>query len=125
MTRVRPSRYKLVLRHLRQFWIDHGKACRRIGTGMGRRLGSPTVTNIWIPEGSKDLPADRKDPRARLETSLDVGDHTSCLALLEELERLPFGAVWDEHYRRANVPVGTAWLPIVKDHEKTMPAKRD
>jgi L-rhamnose isomerase len=265
---------------VRQFWIDHGIACRRIGAEMGRRLGSPTVTNVWIPDGSKDLPADRKGPRARLEASLDAvfaekidpkhhldavesklfgigsesyvagshefylgyavsrkilvcldaghfhptegiadkisstlqfvpeillhvsrgvrwdsdhvvlfddptraimeeivrgdflarthigldffdasinrvaawvigvrgtlksllwallepsaklrgfedaGDHTSRLALLEELKSLPFGAVWDEHCRRANVPVGAAWLPLVKDYEKTVLAKR-
>ena len=265
---------------VRQFWIDHGKACRRIGAEMGRRLGSPTVTNVWIPDGSKDLPVDRKGPRARLEASLDAifaekldprhhldavecklfgigsesyvagshefylgyavsrkilvcldaghfhptegiadkisstlqfvpeillhvsrgvrwdsdhvvlfddptraimeeivrgeflarthigldffdasinrvaawvvgvrgtlksllwallepsaqlraleeaGDYTSRLALLEELKSLPFGAVWDEHCRRANVPVGPAWLPVVKAYEKTVLAQR-
>ncbi|MCF7675320.1 MAG: L-rhamnose isomerase [Akkermansiaceae bacterium] len=57
---------------LRGFWIEHGKACRRIGAEMGRQLGTPTVTNLWIPDGSKDLPADRKSPRARLEASLDA-----------------------------------------------------
>lgn len=56
----------------RGFWIEHGKACRRIGAEMGRQLGSPTVTNVWIPDGSKDLPADRKGPRERLEQSLDA-----------------------------------------------------
>lgn len=265
---------------VRKFWIDHGIACRRIGAEMGRRLGSPTVTNVWIPDGSKDLPVDRKGPRARLEASLDAifaekldpkhhldavesklfgigsesyvvgshefylgyavsrkvlvcldaghfhptegiadkisstlqfvpeillhvsrgvrwdsdhvvlfddptraimeeivrgdflarthigldffdasinrvaawvvgvrgtlksllwallepaarlraleeaGDHTSRLALLEELKSLPFGAIWDEYCARANVPVGTAWLPIVKDYEKTVLSKR-
>ncbi len=57
---------------IREFWIEHGKACRRIGAEMGRQLGSTTVTNLWIPDGSKDLPADRKAPRARLEASLDA-----------------------------------------------------
>jgi L-rhamnose isomerase len=56
----------------RGFWIEHGKACRRIGAEMGRQLGSATVTNVWIPDGSKDLPADRKGPRERLEQSLDA-----------------------------------------------------
>ena len=56
----------------RQFWIDHGIACRRIGAEMGRQLGSPTVTNVWIPDGTKDLPVDRKGPRALLEESLDA-----------------------------------------------------
>jgi L-rhamnose isomerase len=57
---------------IRSFWIDHGIACRRIGAEMGRQLGSPCVTNVWIPDGSKDLPADRKGPRERLEASLDT-----------------------------------------------------
>ena len=50
-------------------------------------------------------------------------DHTMT-SLLEELKSLPFGAVWDEHCRRANVPVGPAWLPQVKDYEKTVLAQR-
>ena len=57
---------------IRDYWIDHGKACRRIGAEIGRQLGSACVTNVWIPDGSKDLPADRKGPRLRLESSLDA-----------------------------------------------------
>ena len=57
---------------VRQFWIEHAIACRRIGAAMGQALGTPTVTNIWIPDGHKDLPADRKAPRERLEASLDA-----------------------------------------------------
>jgi L-rhamnose isomerase len=57
---------------VRRFWIEHGIACRKIGAEMGRQLGSPTVTNVWIPDGSKDTPVDRKGPRERLEASLDA-----------------------------------------------------
>jgi L-rhamnose isomerase len=57
---------------IREFWINHGIACRRIGADMGRQLGTPAVTNVWIPDGSKDIPVDRKGPRERLETSLDA-----------------------------------------------------
>jgi len=56
---------------IRDYWIEHGKACRRIGAEIGRQLGSTCVTNVWIPDGSKDLPADRKEPRLRLEAALD------------------------------------------------------
>jgi L-rhamnose isomerase len=56
---------------VRNFWIEHGKACRKIGAAMGQALGSPCVTNVWIPDGSKDAPADRKGPRERLCASLD------------------------------------------------------
>ena len=57
---------------VRQFWIEHGIACRKIGADIGRQLGSATVTNVWIPDGSKDIPIDRKGPRERLEASLDA-----------------------------------------------------
>ena len=56
---------------IRKFWIDHGIACRRIGAAFGKALGSACVTNVWIPDGYKDLPADRKSPRERLARSLD------------------------------------------------------
>jgi len=57
---------------IRQFWIEHGIACRQIGAEIGRQLCSPTVTNVWIPDGSKDVPYDRKSPRERLANSLDA-----------------------------------------------------
>jgi L-rhamnose isomerase len=56
---------------IRSFWIRHAIACRRIGAEMGRRLGSPCVTNIWIPDGYKDTPHDRRGPRERLASALD------------------------------------------------------
>lgn len=57
---------------IRDFWIDHGRACREIGAAMGSALDSPCVTNIWIPDGYKDLPVDRRAPRERLLQSLDA-----------------------------------------------------
>lgn len=57
---------------VRRFWIDHCVASRRIGAGFGRALGTPAVTNIWIPDGYKDTPADRAAPRARLAEALDA-----------------------------------------------------
>jgi L-rhamnose isomerase len=57
---------------IRAYWIEHGIACRKIGAEMGRQLGSTTVTNVWIPDGSKEVPIDRKGPRERLASSLDA-----------------------------------------------------
>lgn len=57
---------------IRQFWIEHGVLCRRIGAAFGKALGSPCVTNVWIPDGYKDLPIDRMGPRERLAESLDA-----------------------------------------------------
>jgi L-rhamnose isomerase len=56
---------------IRRFWVEHGIACRQIGAHFGRELGTPCVTNVWIPDGYKDTPVDRKTPRERLGRSLD------------------------------------------------------
>jgi len=56
---------------IRKFWVEHGIACRKIGEQMGRKVGSPCVTNIWIPDGYKDITIDRKGPRETLRKSLD------------------------------------------------------
>ncbi len=77
----------------RRFWIEHVKRCREIAAVMGRQLGTPAIHNIWIPDGSKDMPADRFRRRALLKESLDdillVGyshDH-----LLDSVESKLFG----------------------------------
>jgi len=57
--------------NIRKFWIDHCKAMRKVGEYFGRELGIPCVNNIWIPDGYKDIPADRLGPRQRLKDSLD------------------------------------------------------
>ena len=57
---------------IRRFWVEHGMACRKIGAAFGRALGTPCVTNVWIPDGMKDTPVDRKGPRERLAESLDA-----------------------------------------------------
>lgn len=56
---------------IRKFWIEHGKACIRISQYFAEELGSPCLMNIWIPDGLKDVPADRMGPRARYKDSLD------------------------------------------------------
>jgi len=57
---------------IRRFWIEHCIACRRIGEHLGRALGTPCITNIWIPDGLKDTPVDRRTPRDLLRESLDA-----------------------------------------------------
>ncbi|RED60226.1 L-rhamnose isomerase [Cohnella lupini] len=56
---------------IRRFWIDHCKASRKIGAYIGEQLGQTCVTNVWVPDGFKDVPADRMAPRQRLKDSLD------------------------------------------------------
>jgi L-rhamnose isomerase len=57
---------------VRRFWIEHCIACRKVGEHFGRELGTPCVTNIWVPDGFKDTPVDRQTPRQLLKASLDA-----------------------------------------------------
>jgi L-rhamnose isomerase len=56
---------------VRAFWVRHGIASRRIASAFAARQGSPSVNNIWIPDGAKDSPIDRSGPRQLLTESLD------------------------------------------------------
>ena len=56
---------------IRSFWVRHGQACIRIAEYFATETGKPCVMNIWIPDGMKDIPADRLGPRARFVRSLD------------------------------------------------------
>lgn len=55
----------------RHFWIEHGKRCLEISSEFGKAFNKPCMMNIWIPDGFKDVPADRYTPRKRLQESLD------------------------------------------------------
>lgn len=56
---------------VRRYWINHGKACIKIAEYFAEETGIPSVINFWIPDGYKDIPADRLSPRARFKASLD------------------------------------------------------
>jgi L-rhamnose isomerase len=78
---------------IRKFWVEHGIACRHIGGAMGKELGTACVTNLWIPDGYKDIPADRKGPRQRLRRSLDeiFAEKIDHSFLLDAVESKLFG----------------------------------
>ncbi|MGL4512384.1 MAG: L-rhamnose isomerase [Lacipirellulaceae bacterium] len=78
---------------VRRFWVDHAIACRRIGAAMGAAVGSPCVCNVWVPDGSKDTPIDRKGPRERLGASLDeaFAEPIPASQLLDAVESKLFG----------------------------------
>jgi L-rhamnose isomerase len=78
-------------RRIRKFWIEHCLACRYIGSAMGNALRTPCVTNIWIPDGFKDTPADRLGPRERLIESLDEIFKKPLKANLDSVEPKLFG----------------------------------
>jgi L-rhamnose isomerase len=56
---------------VRKFWIGHVKRCRAIAAEIGKQLKTPCIHNIWIPDGSKDIPVDRNGNRILLKKSLD------------------------------------------------------
>lgn len=78
---------------IRDFWIAHGIATRKIAAEMGRAQGSPCVNNVWVPDGMKDTPADRTAPRERLASSLDAifAEPLDSKYLLDSVECKLFG----------------------------------
>jgi L-rhamnose isomerase len=56
---------------IRKFWVEHVKRTRMIAAEKGKQLGTPSVNNIWVPDGSKDMPVDRNGYREILKKSLD------------------------------------------------------
>jgi len=78
---------------IRQFWIDHCKASRKVSAWFGEQLGTPSVMNIWIPDGMKDLPIDRFAPRQRLLNSLDeiISEKLSPAHHIDAVESKLFG----------------------------------
>jgi len=78
---------------IRKFWIEHNKRCRTIGAEMGKQLGTPCINNIWIPDGSKDVPVDRITHRKLLMESLDeiFSDHYPKEYLKDSIECKLFG----------------------------------
>jgi len=77
----------------RTFWIEHVGCCREIAVAMGRALKNPCLHNLWIPDGSKDLPADRLIHRALLKDSLDeiFSKAYSPIEMKDSLESKLFG----------------------------------
>lgn len=76
---------------IRQFWINHCIRSREIGAAMGKALGKDCVTNVWIPDGYKDTPADRVAPRERLKESLDAVFRKKLSHNLDAVEPKLFG----------------------------------
>lgn len=80
-------------REIRDFWITHGKACRHIAANFGQKLGMTALCNVWIPDGLKDVPGDRLEPRERLKASLDAifAEKFPSTQILDSVEGKVFG----------------------------------
>lgn len=76
---------------VRQFWVCHGIQCRRISSYIAEKLGSPVLCNVWIPDGYKDIPADRLGPRLRLKKSLDEIFQEKLPGVIDCVESKVFG----------------------------------
>ncbi len=76
---------------VRRFWIDHCIATRRIANEIGTQLGDQVLNNVWIPDGMKDIPADRLGPRMRLKEALDEIFAESCPNVIDCVESKVFG----------------------------------
>lgn len=76
---------------VRRFWIEHGKRCRKIASVFAKELGSYSVCNLWIPDGYKEIPADRVGPRKRLKDSLDEIYSEPLEGVIDAVESKVFG----------------------------------
>ncbi|MGI6200385.1 MAG: L-rhamnose isomerase [Christensenellales bacterium] len=82
---------------VRRFWIDHCIACRRIAQRIGQEMGDQVLNNVWIPDGFKDVPADRMGPRLRLKAALDEIFAEPCPNVIDCVESKVF-AIGVESY---------------------------
>jgi L-rhamnose isomerase len=78
---------------IRRFWIEHCQASRRVSAYFGEQLGTPSVMNIWVPDGMKDLTVDRLAPRRRLMSALDevIGEPLDPRHHIDAVESKLFG----------------------------------
>ncbi|MDR2258201.1 MAG: L-rhamnose isomerase [Treponema sp.] len=76
---------------VRDYWVEHGRACRRIAAHIAEKLGDSVLNNLWIPDGYKDIPADRLGPRLRLKDSLDRIYGEKMAGVIDSLESKVFG----------------------------------
>ena len=76
---------------VRRYWVRHGIACRRIAAYIAKELGSPVLNNVWIPDGYKEVPADRLSPRLRLKKSLDEIFEEKLDGVIDAVESKVFG----------------------------------
>lgn len=76
---------------IRNFWIEHTKRCRRISEEMGKYQGDPCMMNLWIHDGSKEVPVSRLKYRSLLKQSLDEIFATEYANMKDCIEAKLFG----------------------------------
>ncbi|MDD2648467.1 MAG: L-rhamnose isomerase [Eubacteriales bacterium] len=78
-------------KEVREFWIRHCIASRRIAAYFAKELNTYSVCNVWVPDGFKDIPADRLTPRLRLKESLDRIFEEKLTGVIDCVESKVFG----------------------------------
>ncbi len=80
-------------KEIREFWVEHVKQCRKISSEIGKQLNDTCIHNIWIPDGSKDIPVNREGHRILLKESLDeiLKKKYSTSQMMDSLEGKLFG----------------------------------
>ena len=76
---------------IRNFWIEHTKRSRWISEEMGKYQADPCMMNLWIHDGSKEVPASRIKYRRILEQSLDEIFSTEYANMKDCIEAKLFG----------------------------------
>jgi L-rhamnose isomerase len=87
---------------IRAFWVEHCKCCRQIAEEIGKRLNTSVLNNIWIPDGMKDIPADRLSPRLRLKASLDAIFEQPLPHVIDSVESKVFGIGFESYVVGSN-----------------------
>lgn len=119
---------------IRQFWIEHCQASRRVSAYFGEQLGTASVMNIWIPDGMKDTPIDRLAPRQRLLSALDevISEKLNPAHHIDAVESKLFGigaesyTVGSNEFYMAMPPAAKrhcAWMPVTSIPLKSFPTK--
>ncbi len=76
---------------VRSFWIEHGRRARRVGSAFADATGTGSVVNVWVPDGYKDQPADRRAPRERLASAMDEVFREPMAGVVDAVEGKLFG----------------------------------
>lgn len=76
---------------IRNFWIEHTKRCRWISDEIGKAQADPCMMNLWVHDGSKEVPASRLRYRQLLERSLDEIFATEYPWMKDSIEAKLFG----------------------------------
>ena len=76
---------------VREFWIEHDRRVRKIGSYFAERTGKPCVINHWTPDGSKEVPIDTLAPRLRMKDSYDKIFAEDAPGVVDALESKVFG----------------------------------